>query len=404
MTIRFTLRGIAGEIDAAAIVRSNPDFLRARNRMINELNIPAGRADRMLGDMLAHAVLRHADHLIAGRHALVDQVIDLRTRLDGLYGSILNYNPQGGAIGNRSTASAMSIDDQIRQLDQHYRDLDQALTDLGKPLDEIVPPANMADRVPQVIADEIDGTTASTARQDERLIEYDTEVPPRETGLAQKIRIETGRYVFSRIIGPDGKPRWSRKFADDASVRFEVINGRYRVETFDASGTRTSLFEEYDILHGAYARRPRTTAIMQAHHGMQNSLMTRLFGEFGYNGGAAPTVWLRNSRRGSPHGTITDIQNASKPSRARDAVGNPRAAGAAAPGAAPLEARGLAGTTYADIRRWALEDLLMTNMPRNKIKEYLGVFDNYFESTVLPNIPADRRAALLGTVQPRMDF
>jgi len=398
MTFRFSLHGVAGHFDLPRMIRGNRRYQQTRNRMINELNIPEARADRILEDMLGNALLRHGDHLLTVKGAIVDRVVQIRSELDTLFGTVLEFNPRNNADG--SAGSRASLDEQIRQLDQHYSDLDQALQDLGIPFHEMQPPPAVADGVHPAFRQEIDGVTPMTQRQADRPIEYDTSRPPPETGLGQRIRIETGRYTFSRNVLPDGRVQWTRSFEDGASVRFEVEGGRYRVETYDASGRRTHEFGEYDILHDAYRTRPRTTAIMQAHHGMQNSLMKQLFEDFGYDGNAVPTIWLRNSRRGSPHGIITDIQNASKPSRAADAVNNPRAAGQAAPGAAPLEARGLAGTTYADIRRWALADLLMTDMPRNRIDEYLAVFDRYFERNVLPNIPADQRAALLGNWPP----
>lgn len=375
MKIAFNLRGVAGSFDLRAIIRSDEGLAAVQRRMVNELDIPAGRAERILQDMLARALLRHGDHLIAGRSALVDQVITLRTQLDNLYGSILNFASQSGT-GQRSGASAGSVDDQIRQLDGIYSQLDDRLTELGKPFHEVEPPSGLTHDVPEVLGAEIDGRTASTRTQDERPIDMDTT----PQGASRRIRIESGRYRFTRTVHADGRVTYRRDFVDGASVEFEVHNGQYRVTTFDNAGQRTSSFGEYDILHTPYGRRPRTTAIMQAHHGLQNSLMTALFGRFGYNGNSAPTIWLRNSRRGSPHGTITAVQNGQK------------------------SARNAAGTTYSDIRNWALDDLLMTNMPRHKIEEYLAALDHYFESAVLPNIPDADRAALLGDWTPRLSL
>jgi len=375
MRISFTLRGVSSSFDLSAIVRSDEGFMALRRRMVDELDIPAGRADRILQDMLGRALLRHGDHLISARSALVDQVIALRGRLDTLYSSALNFSARSGT-GQRLDVNAASLDDQLRQIDGLYAQLDDKLTELGQPFHEVEPPPDLANDVPRVLSDEIGGRTASTRTQPHRDITED--IDPR--GRSGRIRIESGRYRFTRNSTPDGRTVYSRNFSDGASVQFEVRNGQYRVETFDASGQRTASFGEYDILHTPYGLRPRTTAIMQAHHGLQNSIMTRLFGRFGYNGNAAPTIWLRNSRRGSPHGSITAVQNGHK------------------------SARNAAGATYRDIRNWALDDLLMTNMPRNKIEEYLAAFDHYFETAVLPNIPEAERAALLGDWTPRLEL
>jgi len=108
--------------------------------------------------------------------------------------------------------------------------------------------------------------------------------------------------------------------------------------------------------------------------------MTRVFGGpngYGYDGGSAPTIWLRNSRRGSPHGSITDVQKAQKSIRDR------------------------AGITYEQIRNWAVADLLITDMPHTKIQEYLAVFDAYFIETVMPNIPPGEYQRLLGNWRPQ---
>jgi len=373
MRMSFTLRGVAGSFDMRAILRSDEGLAAVQRRMVNELGIDAARAERILTDVLGRALLRHGDHLIAGRSALVDRVIALRGQLDTVYSTILNFDARSGQ-GHRIGPDTASLDAQLRQIDGIYRDLDDALTDLGKPFDEVAPPPGVANDVPRVLGDEIGSSTASTRTQTERPVTHDTT----PQGASNRIRIETGRYRFARDVTPDGRTVYRRSFEDGASVTFEVRDGRYRVETFDPSGNRSSSFGEYDILHSPYGRRPRTTAIMQAHHGMQNSLMTRLFGDFGYNGNAAPTIWLRNSRSGSPHGSITAVQNGQR------------------------STRNAAGVSYSDIRRWALDDLLVTDMPRTKIEEYLGAFDHYFESAVLPNIPQGQRAAVLGDWVPRV--
>lgn len=375
MRFSFALRGHAGSFDLGAIMRSDQRLVAVRRRMIDELGIEASRAERILTDMLGRALLRHGDHLVAARSALVDRVIALRTQLDTLYATALNYNARSGD-GVRVRSGTASLDHQLRQIDGIYRQLDDALTELGKPFDQVAPPPGLANDVPAALSREIAGSTPSTRTQARRPVTHDTT----PQGAAGRVRIESGRYRFAREVGPGGRPVYRRTFADGASVTFEVRDGRYRVSTFDAAGNRTSTFGEFDILHAPYGTRPRTTAIMQAHHGMQNSLMNQLFGRYGYNGNAAPTIWLRNSRSGSPHGSITAVQNGQR------------------------STRNAAGTTYGDVRRWALDDLLMTDMPRHKIEEYLAAFDHFFETTVLPNVPEAQRATLLGDYVPRLEL
>lgn len=377
MRVSFTLRGFSSSFDLSRIVRSDRRFVDIRRRMVDELNIPEVRANRILEDMLGRALLRHGEHLVATKSALVDRVITLRGQLDTLYSSALNFRARTGK-GQRIDSSVSSIDDQLRQIDQAYKQLDDELAKLGKPFHEIEPPPNLADDIPDRLTNEVAANPATGPRPAERPITHDTT----PQGASRRVRIQSGRYRFKRRTTSDGRTVWERSFDSDGSkVQFEVRNGRYHVETFDAQGQRTAKFQEYDILHDAYGRRPRTSAIIQAHHGLQDALMRRLFGKFQYNGNAAPTIWLRNSRRGSPHGMITAVQNSQKSSR------------------------NVAGLNFAQIRQWAIEDLRLTQMPEVKIKEYIAAFDHYFETTVLPNInaanmTAAQRQALLGNWKP----
>ncbi|WP_404385378.1 hypothetical protein [Caenispirillum salinarum] len=366
--MRFSFRGHDTGMNLGAIIAGDEGFAAARRRMTDELGFPPEKADRILADMLGTTLLRYGSHLVREKSDLVAKVVDLRDRLDTLYSELLNFERRDGS-GGRVSGDRDDLDTQLRKIEGLYSELDAALKDLGTPFHGIEPPPDIALGLPEHLLKEIRETDASVRTQDRRDVTAD--LTPTKPG--RRSRIEGGRYTFKR--NADGS--YTRIFADDASVRFRVRNGRYHVETFDPSGNKQLEFSEFDVLQSPYERRPRTTALMQCHHGLQNSLMTKLFKAYNYDGGAAPTIWLRNSRRGSPHGSITAVQNGQK------------------------STRNAAGITFEDIREWAIADLRITQMPEHKIAEYLAVFDAYFESAVLPNIPKEKYDELLGNWRPK---
>lgn len=165
-----------------------------------------------------------------------------------------------------------------------------------------------------------------------------------------------------------------------------VVGGDGRVEvtvTRRASGEEVASFREFDPVarHGS---KPRSTRVMQSHHGLQDALMLDVFAPH-YKSRDAPTLWLRDSTTGSPHRTITDTQ-----------VGyeGTRRAGTQQTGAQPT---GTLPPTYAQIREWGIADLKAIGAPDDAIRAYVARMDKYFEDSVLPNIPEADRSRLVGT-------
>jgi hypothetical protein len=352
------------------MARSDVAFTRLRRRMTDDLGIDPRQAERLLDDMLGRVLTRFGDDFVRGKSELLDQMVDLRDRLDGLYHEVLNFDSRTSATTRIDTRSRSSIDQQLRDIDQLYRQLDQTLSDLGKPLHEIFPDANSNRNLIDETVSEIRGAATSQRRPGHE--HRDIEVDIRPEGRTRRSRIRRKGF---QPDPPDQSRRFTRDFADGSQATFSIENGMYHVETRDAAGNVTGRFTEFDILSSPYARRPLTTSLMQAHHGLQNSIMTKLFEKFGYDGGAAPTIWLRNSRRGSPHGSITAVQNSAKSSRG-------------------------AATTLSQLRQWAIEDLRLAQMPEAQITTYLRVFDEYFASAVLPKLRAEGRLDLLGEWTP----
>ncbi len=375
--MRFFFRGIVSQLDPRRLVGNDPTFVRLRRHMIDDLGMEAVLADRLLDDMLARALTRFGDQFVRGKTQLLDRVVDLRGRLDTLYHRLLNFDARsrpGVETRRLDPATVGTIDDQLREIGGLYRQLDEALTELGRPLDEVIPLddtiRSAAERTAREVSDVIEAGRTRERSPIRRL--------PGHEHREIELDISQGRLSrrgWKPVAGSDNTV-FRRHFKTDGSdAELRIEHGRYQVRIREATGIEHN-FGEYDILTMPYARRPLTTTLLQAHHGLQNSLLTELFGRYGYDGGAAPTIWLRNSRAGSPHGAITAVQNANRSSRATSL------------------------TTLESVRRAAIEDLALTSMPQNRITAYIRAFDEYFERAVLPRIPAADRARLLGNWRP----
>lgn len=360
MGLMFSFRGILSSLDLSRLAASEPTLVAAQRRMVERLGMSEARAARVTEAILGRALLRYGEHLIAGKGAIIDRVVELRGRLDDAYEAAFTFHAGTGGAGS----SRAVLDSALADISRLFDELDAELVKLGRPMHEIDPPPGVGDALAPLHA-EVRATPRDPAFPDtpRRTTTHDT--TPNDSG---RTRITGGRYRFRRRR--DGS--YIKRFEDGASAVFRIENGRFRVEMFDAAGTRIGDAAEFAVLHTPYGRRPRTTALMQANHGYQNSTMSRLFGRYGYDGDAAPTIWMRDSRRGSPHGLVTAEQNTAK------------------------AARNASGVTLADIRRWTIQDLRHSGMPDAQIAEYLRAMDNHIMARVYPNIPANRRKALLG--------
>lgn len=359
--VKLSIQGHASSIDFAAIARTDATCLSLLERMTTKLKIPKERAPQILEAMMSRAVLRYGEHLIAGKTKLIDRIVELRNKLDDVYEAAFTYNAKKAS---GIDASSAAIEGNLQEISQLFEQLDADLKKLGQPWHEVDPPPGTGD-VLSPLLDEIGGTKAKPAFPDtpRRTTTHDT--TPGPTG---SVRIESGRYKFKLL--KDGS--YKKLFTDKASAVFRIVGGKYVVDALDAAGRKIGQAIENTVLHTPYGRRFRTTALMQANHGYQNSIMTRLFKKFGYDGEAVPTIWMRNSRQGSPHGLVTAEQAARK------------SAGQAS------------GVTLEKIREWTIADLRHGGVPDVNIAEYLLAIDNHFMVRVYPNIPANQRKALLG--------
>lgn len=374
--VLFSFHGLLSTTDISAIARSEPSLVALHQRMVRRLGFTPARATRVIETILSRALFRYGEHLVAGKSALIDRVIGLRNQLDESYHQIFAYGERAGLSTRARSGPAMTLEARLREIDRLFHELDDSLDKLGRPLHEIEPPPPRAGDTIDPLHAEVAATAASPATQRPRPASDSTAPrPPSRPGRKPRLsRIESGRYRFRR--NPDGS--YTKTFANGSSTTFHIENGRFRALAHDASGGFIGEFREFDVVPTAYGRIPQLTALLQAHHGMQNELLTRLFGRFGYNGDAAPTIMLRDSRSGSPHGMITAVQNGAR------------------------AARSGSGVTLSNIREWAIADLRMSGMPDRDIALYLRTFDTYFERNVLGRMKPADRARLLGSWRPGM--
>jgi hypothetical protein len=364
----FEFHGFRTSIDLAARVAADPSFVALMRRMRHELGMSEAQASRIAENIMGRMLLRFGNHLVAHKGAIIDRVIALRTELDEAFHQVMEFNG-----GPATSASRSAANDRLRRIGALLEELDAKMVELGRPLHEIDPPSGAGDALAPLRA-LVTATTPTLARAGTvvRTVTHDVTASVSATGKRVSARILSGRYRFHQLA--DGS--FIKYFADRSSAIFRVVGGRFHVELRNAAKQVIGHAVEFAVLHTPYGRRPYTTALMQANHGYQNSTMTRLFGTLGYDGNAVPTIWMRDSRHGSPHGMITAVQNAEK------------------------AVRNASGVTLEHIRDWTIADLRYSGMPDAHIVEYLRAIDDHFMRSVYPNIPVNQRKTLLGNWRP----
>ncbi|MFO0750675.1 MAG: hypothetical protein U1F43_34150 [Myxococcota bacterium] len=346
----FRFREESAPIDLDLAVAREPRMARFRAALARRVGDEA--ADNLVFDMLTVALRELGDHFDAMKRKDLERLTELRNRLDDLY-----HDLRGAAPGE----FARKLEAAGPEIDQLYRNLDHVLAALAaKPGDLLEGPANVAADLRALIK----AATPSPLPGVVRSIFDDFAVDERGTARIARKQFE--------VVGPHK----AVGHFDEGTVVLEVHGGKYRVTTTDQEGFVHS-FEEYDVLHTAYRRKPTTGGLVQAHHGVMDAMMAKAFGAFGYAKDDAPTIWLRDQVEGSPHKLASNNQNAKLDQRR------------------PLN--------YENLRRWAVEDLALARTPDAKIAEYMGAMDAYFIKRIWPSLPKDEAAltALLGSWRPK---
>ncbi len=341
--------GEAAVFDAAKVIDSHPQLSSFRDRLASMSGGSMDRAQKLVEDMLIAAMHGFCGHALAAKGGLIEDVLRLRGRLDDILHGVLQLGP--GRTGAKFDST---------EVESIYRQLDQHLRQLAQPLHDQTTPSEAAEVLAATYRREIEAVDPSASKQSPRAIDEDFH---RESGW-KRIR------ALRKGLRKQRDGSYVVRFTDGASARYRVVDGHYQVTTFNPSGEATFSMSEFDVLHTPYRNAPKTTSLMNCHHGLQDSLMKQLFADFGYDGGDVPTIWLRDGRAGSPHGLITAIQKGAKISRSAK------------------------GVTFSDIRQWAIADLKAAGATDARITEYLAAFDAHFRRTVLPKLPASEKGRL----------
>ncbi|MDK1376444.1 hypothetical protein QN222_18330 [Sinorhizobium sp. 6-70] len=328
-------------------------------------------------------VMRHAgDHYVAVRGAQIDRVFKLRDELETIYRKVMHFGDDA--------PSKADLEAQLAGLVKKYKEIDDALADASRPLEPFTLPPAARDEFAKTFADALTGgggkplknfpeqPTQATVRPHSADFADASGRMPGDPGYRIK---ESRAFIKEWGQDPQRPGVYLRKFADGSSAELTIVDGKYNIKTTMPDGT-TLTIREGQVNVDPYARKISTTSLMNAHHGVQAHPMKAVFGDFGYDPDAAPTIWLRNSRAGSPHGRITAIEGRTglHPSE---------------PGS-KMSATEIKQATYADMRRTAAAEMRTIGRSEQEIREYLTAHDRYFIDNILPKVKAAGKTGLLG--------
>ncbi|WP_232495590.1 hypothetical protein [Novosphingobium kaempferiae] len=366
--------------DVARAIEASATLKRLKTRL-SRLHGTAG--GEMVEDMVVW-VMRHAgDHYVTVRGRQIDKVLRLRLELEAIYKKVMRFGDDA--------PSKADLDGNFARLAKKYKEIDAALADAAKPLEPFVLPPAAQDELARKFHDALTGSGRSPLTA---FAEQGTQSTPRphaadfldSRGRApgdKGYRLRDSRAGRKEWVEDPKRPGvYRRAFDGDGSTgELRVVDNRYELTSVQADGTSITIREE-QVSIDPYARKVSTTSLLNAHHGVQSHPMKEVFGDFGYDPDAAPTIWLRNSRAGSPHGRITAIEG-------RTGLHPTEPGSRMTPGQ-------IAKATYADMRHTAAAEMKTVGISDKAIREYLAAHDRYFIDRILPNMTQAERKALLG--------
>jgi hypothetical protein len=365
--------------DVARAIDASPSLKRLKARLVH-LHGPHGEA--LVEDMVTW-VMRHAgDHYVTVRGAQIDKVFKIRGELEAIYTQVMKFGDDA--------PSKAELEGQLAKLVNKYREIDDALADASKPLEPFSLPPAARDEFAKTFADAL---TDGKGKPLKHFPEQPTQaaVRPHSADFADAsgrmpgdkgYKIKESRAYVKEWGEDKARPGvFLRKFADGSNAELTIVDGKYHIKTTMPDGT-TITIREGQVNIDPYVRKVSTTSLMNAHHGVQAHPMKEVFGAFGYDPDAAPTIWLRNSRAGSPHGRITAIEG-------RTGL-HPTEPGS------KMSAAEIKQATYADMRRTAAAEMRTVGRTEQEIREYLTAHDRYFINNILPKVQAAGKTSLLG--------
>jgi hypothetical protein len=368
--VKFKLTGAAGVLEVSLETASSRTVHDLRGALENR-GIKGAEAEKIIDDVIVSGITRMSRQFERIKAKHIDTVVKLRSEIDALYHDIFIGPEAGTQAGVKKAVEGRA--DNLRKL---YTKLDEAIENATLPLEKM----NLAAEVDEGVAGAVKGVEAENLPHGKRPIEADLKREGRG-----KTRL--GRKGFKAFEGG-----YRVRFADGAETVLKIENGRYIAEIFTppgVNGGQKSVIREFSVSHEPYKMTYKTTSVLQRNHVCQNSLMQKLFGPFGYDGNQVPTVWMRDSRVGSPHGKVTAGQRTYKTQQGATIDAAEKAAksmGSAKPlptGTAPLAPSQL---NLGEIQRMGIAQMKGAGCPDAAIAEYMRSFNRYFESQVMPKL------------------
>ncbi|MBS0290799.1 MAG: hypothetical protein JSS07_12290 [Proteobacteria bacterium] len=365
---RFTLKGLFGAAEAPVEIESSATLLRMRERLTGPPhNLAKGEATRLVEDVAIAGLTRmgRAFELIKGRH--VDTVIRLRNEIDALFHDVFTTKNSG-----TDQAVRKALENRRPQIAKLYQELDAAMEEATKPLSKM----KLGSEDDAALRKAVEDLPANKKLAEDRPIKADQRIEPGTS----KSRL--GRKGFEPY-----ENGFKVKIGGGETV-LKIENGKYVAEIWpgEAGKGTPRRIEEHSLSLDPYKTPYGTTSVLQRNHVVQNSLMEKLFGPFGYDKDRVPTIWMRDSRTGSPHHQVSAQQRAFKNGSGNlidDAARRATQLKAGKPQPVPPNKLNLA-----ELQRIGVAQMKSVGCPTKVIVDYLNAFDQVFKRDVLPKLEA----------------
>jgi len=369
--VKFSLKGSAGILEVALETGSSRSVHDLREALGNR-GIKGAEAERIIEDVIVSGITRISRQFERIKSKHIDTVLKLRSEIDALYHDIFIGQEAGTRAGVKKAVEARS-----GNLKALYGELDKAIGEATLPLEKmkLLEEMKVAAEVDEGLVGVVKGVEAENLPHGQRAVSADLKREGRG-----KTRL--GRKGFKAYEGG-----YKIRFADGAETVLKIENGWYVAEIFTppgVNGGRKTVIQEFSVSHEPYKLDYKTTSVLQRNHVCQNSLMQKLFGPFGYDGNSVPTIWMRDSRTGSPHGKVTAGQRSYKTQQGAMIDASEQAAKSMGKGGGSAGAR--SQLNLGEIQRMGIAQMKGAGCPDAAIAEYLRSFNRNFEARVLPNM------------------
>lgn len=372
----FSLKGFTGSAEIA-IDKAGSKVIHDLRAAMEARNIPNAAAERLIDDLLLTALTRIGRKFEAVKGAHIDAVLRLRGELDSLFVDIF-MNERAGTKAQVNAA----LDAHLPAINARYAQLETALAEATLPLGNMKLAVEMDSAAVKAVSEVSPANLPHNARpvSADQAIEQGSRI----SRMERKVRGgRKGKLKDFEALADGG----FKVKIDDGETVLRVVNGRYHAEIYPppgmASGKPPIRVSEFQVSIDPYGTRLAATALLQRNHVVQNAPVAALFGAFGYDGNRFPTMWLRNSKTGSPHGRVTSNQR-----QAKTEMGT-----------------GFQKTNLGDLQRRGIAEMRALGASDADIAQYMSRWDAQFRQDVLPrlqqsNLSPSQIKALLGDWDP----